>query len=202
MQLSILRSCVNPPFRYATPNDSLALAELADIAGEGMPTYLWIALAEPGMTALEVGQQRARRESGSFSYRNAIVREDPDGISSLLIGYPLGDPPGDRDYDEMPPMFVPLQQLEDLAPNSWYVNVLATYARYRGKGYGRELLLIAEQLAEESGSLGLSLIVSDANEGAQRLYERFGFRELATRPMVKESWRNPGQDWILLWKDL
>ena len=195
-------SRVTPPFRQATPGDSLALAELVDIAGEGMPMYLWSALAEPGVSATEIGRQRARRDSGSFSYRNAIVREDPGGISSLLIGYPLGDPPDDRNYDDMPPMYVPLQQLEDLAPNTWYVNVLATYPRHRGKGYGSELLSIAEHLARESRSVGLSLIVSDANEGAQRLYERTGFRKVAARPMVKESWQNPGKNWVLLRKDL
>ena len=164
--------------------------------------YLWTALAEPGVTAMEVGRQRARRQSGSFSYRNAIVREDSDGIRSRLIGYRLGDPPDDRNYDDMPPMFVPLQQLEDLAPNTWYVNVLATYPKHRGKGYGRELLSIAEQLAKESRSTGPSLIVSDGNSGARRLYERIGFREVASRPMVKESWQNPGRDWVLLLKDL
>ncbi len=195
-------SLLKPPFRQATPDDSAALAELVDIAGEGMPVYLWTRLAEPGVSAMEIGRQRARRESGSFSYRNAIVRENSDGISSALIGYPLGDAPDDRNYDDMSPMFVPLQELEDLAPNTWYVNVLATYARHRGKGYGRELLSIAEQLARESRSVGLSLIVSDANAGARRLYKRFGFRELAMRPMVKESWQNRGQTWILLQKDL
>ncbi len=181
---------------------SLALAELADIAGEGMPTYLWSAMVEPGMTAMDIGQQRARRDVGSFSYRNAIVREDPDRISSLLVGYPLGDTPGDISLDDVPPIFVPMLRLEEVAPNSWHINFLATYPRHRGKGYGRELLSIAERLAKESGSLGLSLIVSDANAGARRLYERFGFRELARRPMVKEAWQNPGQTWILLWKDL
>ena len=39
---------IEPPFRRATPDDATALAELIDFAGEGLPTYLWAKMAEPG----------------------------------------------------------------------------------------------------------------------------------------------------------
>jgi ribosomal protein S18 acetylase RimI-like enzyme len=48
----------------------------------------------------------------------------------------------------------------------------------------------------------VSIIVSDANSGARRLYRRCGYREIAKRPMVKEEWENPGEDWLLLVKSL
>ena len=59
---------------------------------------------------------------------------------------------------------------------------------------------IAEKLAHEAASSGLSLIVSDANVGARRLYERLGYEEVDSRPMVKDDWKNPGQNWVLLVK--
>jgi hypothetical protein len=36
----------------------------------------------------------------------------------------------------MPAMFVPLQELENLAPGTWYVNVLAAYPEHRSQGHG------------------------------------------------------------------
>jgi hypothetical protein len=36
--------------------DADALAELVDYAGEGLPSYLWDKIAEPGETAQEVGR--------------------------------------------------------------------------------------------------------------------------------------------------
>ena len=105
------------------------------------------------------------------------------------------------DRDAIPPMFVPLQELENLAPGTWYLNVMATYPEYRGQGYGARLLAIAERLAAESGSAGLSLIVLDANTGARRLYARAGYRQVADRPVVKEDWACRGDDWVLLVKD-
>lgn len=180
----------------------MALAELVDMAGEGMPVYLWRKLAEPGQDVFDIGRARARREEGSFSYRNAVVREESGSVVAALVGYPLPDVPEPVDYGDMPPMFVPLQELEDLAPATWYVNVLATYPSHRGKGYGGVLLEIAEGLARDTGRQGLSIIVSDGNSGARRLYERCGYRETATRPIVKEDWENGGTNWVLLTKPI
>jgi hypothetical protein len=42
-----------------------------------------------------------------------------------------------------------------------------------------------------TGRSGLSVIVSDRNHGARRLYERHGYRSRAQRLMVKEEWENP-----------
>ena len=189
-------------FRYATREDADAMAELVNFAGEGMPLYLWSRMAGPDESPWTVGARRAMREEGGFSYRNTVVREDEGRVVAALIGYPLPDEPVPVDYDELPEMFVPLQQLEDLVPGTWYVNVLATFPEHRGKGHGSELLAIAEQLALDTGRKGLSLIVSDANAGARRLYARQGYEEIATRPMVNDDWQNPGENWVLLRKPL
>jgi len=190
------------PFRHATPDDAAALAELVNIAGEGLPFYIWRGMAEPEEDPWLVGRRRAARESGGFSYRNAIVLEEGAKVVACLIGYRLSDSPEPIDYTSMPPMFVPLQELENLAPATWYVNVLACYPEHRGRGHGTRLLEVAERLARDTKCSGLSIIVSDANEGARRLYERQGYRPRARRQMVKEDWENPGRDWVLLVKNL
>jgi ribosomal protein S18 acetylase RimI-like enzyme len=191
---------LEPPSRRATPDDAHALAELIDFAGEGLPSYLWGRMAEPGEGVWDVGRRRARREEGSFSYRNAVVAEADGRVVACLIGYPLPDGPEPINLAQTPPMFVPLQELENLAPGTWYVNVLATYPGHRGRGHGARLLGLAEELAAASGGKGLSIIVSDANAGARRLYERSGYRVVAERPMVKEEWTNAGVNWLLLLK--
>jgi hypothetical protein len=48
----------------------------------------------------------------------------------------------------------------------------------------------------------MSVIVSDANTGARRLYERCGYGALAARPMVKDGWVSDGNNWVLLTKQL
>ena len=94
------------------------------------------------------------------------------------------------------------KELENLAPDTWYVNVLAVRPQFRGAGLGTRLLAHADDIASERGHRGLSIIVSDANRGARRLYERCGYEEAASRAMVKEAWVNEGQNWVLLMKTL
>jgi ribosomal protein S18 acetylase RimI-like enzyme len=191
---------LDPPFRAARPDDAAALADLVHFASEGLALHVWTGIAGPGGDPWQIGRERARRETGSFSYRNAVVVEEPAGqVAAALIGYALADAPEPITGD-MPAMFVPLQELENLAPGTWYVNVLATYPEQRGKGHGRALLGIADRLAAEGRRPGLSIIVSDANVGARRLYERCGYQEVARRRKVKEGWQGPGTDWILLTK--
>ena len=188
------------PYRPATPADAAALADLANFAGEGLPLYLWERIRGHGETAWEHGRRRAARETGAFSYRNAVVAEVGGKCAACLIGYPQPDDPEPIDYAAMSPMFVPLQELENLAPGTWYVNVLATYPQYRGQGFGTRLLGIAEDIARQNRKTGLSIIVSDANHGARRLYQRCGYLEAGERLKVKDSWENEGRSWVLLTK--
>ena len=132
-------------FRPAAKADAAALAVLVDIAGEGLPAHLWGTLKAPGQSILEVGRERAARETGGFSYRNAVVAEVDGEIAACLVGYRLDDPYDLGALDDIPELFRPLVLLEAKAPGSWYVNVLATFPEFRRHGIGLELLGIAER---------------------------------------------------------
>ena len=188
-------------FRPATRADAAVLAELVNFAGEGLPLYLWDQMKEPGETAWDAGRRRAARDEGAFSWRNAVIIECEGKAAGCLIGYGVADRP-EAIPDDFPAMFRPLQELENLAPGTWYVNVLAVLPAFRNRGLGRRLLERAEETARAGRRRGMSLIVADANAGARRLYERAGYREAARRPMVKEGWAGEGRDWVLLTRPL
>jgi ribosomal protein S18 acetylase RimI-like enzyme len=185
-------------FRPAARDDAEVLARMVNMAGEGMPLHLWTAMAARGQDPWEVGRQRALRETGGFSWRNATIAEAVGRIAGCLIGYRLADEPEPVDLASLPPMFQPLEELEQMAAGTWYVNVLAVEPELRGRGIGAALLGLAEQRASETGAAGTSVIVSDGNAGARRLYERAGYRERTQLPMAKDGWDNPGRNWVLL----
>lgn len=187
--------------RDAVRSDCAELAQLINLAGEGLPLYLWRQMAGAGDDPWEIGRERAARDSGGFSYRNSIVAEVDGRIAGALVGYPVADEPEPVDPANTPAMFVPLIELENLAAGTWYVNAVAAFPEARGLGVGSELMRSAERRAVELGLRGVSLIVSDANRGARRLYERLGYAETASRPMVREQWQNDGENWVLMMKD-
>ena len=193
-----------PPLdiRRATPNDADAMAKLINIAGEGLPVYLWQNMIEGSETAWNVGRRRAQREEGGFSYSNTQFAFGEHQIMGAVIGYAQPDTVEPVNRDEIPAMFVPILELENLAPGSWYINVLAVFPPFRNRGIGSVLVRAAENDARDAGKHSVSIIASDGNPGAVRLYERMGYTACATRKMVKEEWDNPGENWTLLIKQL
>jgi ribosomal protein S18 acetylase RimI-like enzyme len=187
-------------FRPARKSDASALAVLVDIAGEGMPSYMWSQMRAPGQSLLEVGRARAAREEGGFSYRNATVIEAEGEAVACLIDYPLADPYDAGNPSELAEVVRPLVALESRAPGSWYVNVLAVMPERRGHGLGSRLLGRAEERARRHGSKELSIIVASENSGAVRLYQRVGYVAKAREPVLLFPGCAHGGDWVLMVK--
>jgi ribosomal protein S18 acetylase RimI-like enzyme len=191
-----------PTFRPATKADAAALAVLVDIAGEGLACHMWRGLAAPGQSAIEIGRERARREEGGFSYRNATIVEIGEEIAACLVGYRLDEPYDTGGFDAMPELVQPLVRLESKVPGSWYVNVLATFPEFRRRGIGAALLAIAEERARQEAAPSLSVIVASWNEPAARLYTHAGYAVLAREPVVAFPGSPHEGDWVLMVKSL
>ena len=172
--------------------DADHLARLINCAGEGLPLYFWDQSKAAGQSAMAYGASRAARPSGGFSYRNARAAMVGAEVAGCLISYIIEAPA--KDSADLPPIFVPLQELEDLAVGSRYINALAVYPKFRGRGIGTRLADI------DGAERDQTLIVSDGNRNAIRLYERLGFRHEASRPMIKEGWTGAGaaSAWLLM----
>lgn len=189
---------LTPPLRRATAADAAALADLINMAGEGLPHYFWQEMAEEGEDPWELGR---RRQAKKAEQGQVFVVDEGAGAIAALTGYQTPAVPVVI-ADDAPPMFRPLHELENLALSSWYVNVLAAYPEQRGRGHGSRLLGLAEDIARELGLSAMSIIVADQNTGARRLYQRIGYVETARRVMVKETWQCDSDQWVLLIKQL
>lgn len=188
--------------RPAAEADSRDLAALLDMAGEGIPAYIWSSLAKPGETALDVGAQRAAARTGSFAHGPAVVAESGGQVAGMLLGYRLADPYDVGELNSYPQVVRPLIQLEALVPGAWYVNAVAILEQYRGLGIGSVLMGEAERLARECDATRMSLIVAEENDGAKRLYEKLGYRVMAARAIVPFKGFVYGGDWVLMVKKL
>ncbi|HMO08791.1 MAG TPA: GNAT family N-acetyltransferase [Paracoccaceae bacterium] len=178
----------------ATRADAAPLARHADAAGEGLPMTVWTEIAGPGGDPWAIGRQRAARDEGAFSWRNATVARINGRVAGTVIHYPLGNSGGAD--GGTPPRFVPLLELEALAAGTTYINILAVEPHLRGFGIGRMLLGQALRAAPAEGDV--SLIVLDSNARARCFYAAAGLAEVARRPVVARGWVTQGREWILL----
>lgn len=191
----------NMLIREAKPSDAQHLVRFINMAADDLPLHFWQKSVGPAGDPWAYGRERAARESGSFSYRNAWMAEVEGEVAACLLGYPAEDEPAPIAPDT-PAIFVPLLELEALAPGSWYLNVLATYEAHRGKGLGSALLAHAEAVTRQGGRKTVSLIAEDTHHEALRLYTAKGFAEVARRPVVKGDWAVDAAEWILFTKTL
>ncbi len=168
----------------ATTDDCLAIAELGLMAGEGIPGHFWADSQRPGQSLAEAGAEILLSESANFSYRNAHIARLDGEVAGMLLAYRL---PSAADNDEDPadfPDFVqPLVELEQCVPESFYINMLATYPHLRGQGVGSALMAQVDRLAGAANCRLISIEVFDSNQGALNLYTRLGFDTVERRPM-------------------
>ena len=135
---------LEPPFRIATEADAPQLAELVNIAGEGLPLHLWQGMAGEAEDPWKIGRAR---QLAKTKESQIIVADFGNGAVASLTGYGIGAEP-EPILADLSPILRPLLELENLALDSWYVNVLASFPDHRGKGLGSSLLNLAEQIVQ------------------------------------------------------
>jgi len=174
-------------FRNATRADCPAIAELALMAGEGIPAFFWEQARKAGQTLLEVGAQNAASDTENFSWRNTRLALIDNAIAGMLLAYrlPVVDP--DEGLAGYPAFIRPLIELEWCVPESFYINMLATYPAYRNRSVGTRLMEQVDSLAGEAGCALSSLEVFDENTGALRLYQRLGYEVIEQRPVIPHA---------------
>lgn len=187
--------------RKARAEDAPDLVRFINMAADDLPLHFWKKTVGPEGDPWALGRERAAREAGNFSYSNAWLAEVEGEVAACLLGYPAADTPEPIEADT-PPLFVPLLELEAMAPGSWYLNVLATYEGFRGRGLGSALLKKAEEITRALGRSQISLIAEDSHQDALRLYRAKGFTEVARRPLVKADWEVEASEWILFTKSV
>lgn len=174
-----------PLYRDARKEDARALAQLIDIAGQGIPSYLWSQQACADECPLDIGAERVLRDDVHFSYRNTVVAHVEGKIAGMLLSYRLPKPTAEElaELPHMPELLRPLVELEHRVIGSFYINALAVYEPYRRCGIGSALLAIAETRARTAGCERLSVQVFAENLEAFRLYQRCGYSVNERRPI-------------------
>ncbi|MEL6361568.1 MAG: GNAT family N-acetyltransferase [Pseudomonadota bacterium] len=168
--------------RQAEPTDAESLAKLINLAGEGIPNWLWTRACVEGQTPLEIGIERAKRKTGGFSYTSALVAKPHGDPMGMVLSYAITEAPTENP-DDLPAPIAPFVALEKLSVGTWFVNALAVFAEGQNQGIGSQLLAAAEDQAISNGFDKMSIQVYAQNTGAVRLYERLGYGRMASDPV-------------------
>ena len=126
--------------RPATRADSADLAILDDVASSGLASWLWSGAVARGeaSTAIERGRQKFAAGEGEISWRNASIAEIDGDVAGMSVSYPLATVAEPADAPNA--VLKPLYELLAAVKGHRYIDALAVYSRYRGRGIGRGLM--------------------------------------------------------------
>ncbi|WP_158629956.1 GNAT family N-acetyltransferase [Cohnella sp. AR92] len=122
-----------------------------------------------------------RMEGNRFSYRNVLVKEADGEVAGMILCY--------RGQDAAALDKPLLEELKlrtgnpDIAldveadTDEFYIDSVAVFEEYAGRGYGTELLRAAERWAAQRGCDRIALNVDYDNEKAHALYRRLGYEQ-------------------------
>jgi ribosomal-protein-alanine N-acetyltransferase len=78
------------------------------------------------------------------------------------------------------------------------INSLVVLEKYRNKGYGKLMLNALLSRLKEMKVQEITLEVRPSNNFALKLYDRFGFKQVA----IRKNYYNNGEDAFLMYKNL
>jgi GNAT superfamily N-acetyltransferase len=166
--------------RQAVMEDSSDIARLFLISSDGLAEYIGSLIAEPDETVAEAGARRYAREGVAFSFENCLIAELDGRTVGMAHSFPMeADPDAKPESD---PVLKPYSELEDYG--SLYLSGLAVDEGNRDAGIGTQLMVAVNRHAKEKSIPRISLICFERNDGAMRLYQRLGFREVDRRAIV------------------
>jgi ribosomal protein S18 acetylase RimI-like enzyme len=122
-----------------------------------------------GHTDAQINDQY-RSLHGSLRFLHNIVRFPGCGVFEARFSWMLRE----RQSGALVGMVLCSRVGEKVA----HITQLCVAQAYRGRGLGRELLVRSAQSLLDAGFDAITLTVTEGNDPAVRLYERFGFTQL------------------------
>jgi len=181
--------------RQAVKEDSADIARLFLVSSDGLAEYIWSKAVGPGETVVAAGTRRYAREGVAFSYENCLIAEHDGATVGMAHSFPMEENPDAE--PESDPVLRPYSELED--HSSLYLSGVAVVEQRRDAGIGGTLMEAVNERAKGLSLPRISLICFERNEGATRLYQRLGFRELDRRAVVPHpTLHYPDGDAVLL----
>ncbi|MFC2069602.1 GNAT family N-acetyltransferase [Chloroflexota bacterium] len=178
--------------RQPDNNESDDCARLIYISGPHLYSYSFI---EKEPEIYELFKLFYKQPGNAYSKENVVVEEENGKIRGLILAYPASDMKiltmktlkcikgmfmiaGVLNFIKMLFRLRLNTYLPGLENDEFFISNLAVFEEYRGKGIAVKLLEKAEEMAIEKGLNKLSLYMEIDNSQAERVYEKFGFREV------------------------
>jgi ribosomal protein S18 acetylase RimI-like enzyme len=178
--------------RQALPSDAGLLSKLIVLAMGSLAAKF--VNTDQTADAVPLFELFASQTGNQYSYQNALVYEDANGICGMISGY------DGAKLDELRTPFLQHikttygfeQPLEDETQSGeYYIDCLSVFPGHQGKGIGKQLIkALITKAAADKGYFITGLLVSKGNPGAKAIYTGLGFKTVDERLFVGEMYEH------------
>lgn len=133
----------------------------------------------------------ASRDDTQYSYLNALVAVDEeDNTLGVAVAYDGANLhklriPFFEEAEKSIGLKIKGKPADETGPEEFYLDTLAVFPQYRGRGIGSDLINAVSKKAERKGK-PVGLLVSKTNPDARKLYDSLGFVSVGERPFAGE----------------
>lgn len=172
--------------RPALTSDAPAIAQLIILAMGNRWAGKFANSDDPAViTALF--ERFAALTANPYSYQNILVWNEGNNIAGMIIGYD-----GAR-LDELRSPFLDYSRAQlgfegtpedETQSGEFYIDCLAVFPQYQGKGIAKELIKALFKHAAYLGHSTVGLLVSKSNDKAKKLYTGLGFTVVGEKALL------------------
>ncbi len=176
--------------RQATPEDATFIADAIVMAVGDEITQTFAGDTHSVQDVKNLFSRLARMDNSQYSYKNTLVAVTPSGeVMGLIISYDgallyhLREAFIQAAKEELGYDLVNLA--DETSDDEVYLDTLAVYDTFRGKGVASSLINAAIEKARPLNK-PVGLLVDKTNHRARKLYDSLGFRQVDERPFAGE----------------
>ena len=194
------RTSIN--IRAALPEDASDAAELIFMTGERIFKHLFY---QDPAKSIDVIEKLFQLEGNEFTYQNAFIAEvngkagglihfldlDEKDVQDRVMGKQIVSVIGLWPTLIRLPRFIQFgKMIPVIEADMLYIQHLATFDAFRGKGVATDLMTFCEQQAKQRKLSRLALDVVIDNNRAYRVYDYLGFKQTQTiqSPKIKRKY--------------
>ncbi|MCP4185951.1 MAG: GNAT family N-acetyltransferase [Hyphomicrobiales bacterium] len=190
--------------RGAKITDCADLARLDNIASHGLSVWYWQtdhsfsqATNISEYDAIEIGSQRMANTDSQIGFKNGVIALSLNRVAGFATGFSWKQN-NVATSKEQNPVLKPVSELFAQCQGGWWLDGLAVYPEFRGRGIGGKLLDDCFRRAKIEGKEKLCLAAEDSNEDALSLYHSRGFVECDRRDCFPYKPEITTKYWLLM----
>jgi ribosomal protein S18 acetylase RimI-like enzyme len=185
-------------FRMGQEGDALSIAELYNMANNGLSEVWWAKQARKGESWKDAFVRDIKMQNSIAHFARSVIAEANGKVIGLLIAFPQEEIPPAELLAGLPSSELSIIELRRRVEGSLFIAVVAVDENYRNRGIARHFVNMSLHVAQASNLKEVSVIIHESNREWLESFLRRGFKERARENVGDHASYPHDSSWVLV----